>query len=92
MQALRDNPVTAKQEWDRISETNEPPMPMYLTFDVSQHPAREIIARYNTDNTLRKPRAAILREQGVNGHEEMMAAFMRAGFEAVDVTMTDLQE
>jgi phosphoribosylformylglycinamidine synthase len=35
---------------------------------------------------------AILREQGVNGQVEMAAAFTRAGFEAVDVHMTDLIE
>jgi phosphoribosylformylglycinamidine synthase len=33
---------------------------------------------------------AILREQGVNGQIEMAAAFDRAGFEAVDLHMTDL--
>jgi phosphoribosylformylglycinamidine synthase len=35
---------------------------------------------------------AILREQGVNGQIEMAAAFTRAGFEAVDVHMSDLLE
>ncbi len=39
-----------------------------------------------------RPRVAILREQGVNGQVEMGAAFHRAGFEAVDVHMTDLLE
>jgi phosphoribosylformylglycinamidine synthase len=33
---------------------------------------------------------AILREQGINGHNEMAAAFDRVGFESFDVTMTDL--
>ena len=33
---------------------------------------------------------AILREQGINGHVEMAAAFDRAGFECIDVHMTDL--
>jgi phosphoribosylformylglycinamidine synthase len=33
---------------------------------------------------------AILREQGVNSHLEMAAAFDRAGFSAVDVHMSDL--
>ena len=37
-----------------------------------------------------RPRVAILREQGVNGQIEMAAAFDRAGFEAVDVHMSDL--
>ncbi len=36
------------------------------------------------------PKIAILREQGVNGHVEMAAAFDRAGFEAYDVHMNDL--
>jgi len=89
MQALRDNPVTAKHEFDRIADANEPSMPMKLTFDVGRHRALGIIAKYHAED-LPKPRIAILREQGVNGHEEMAAAFMRAGFEAVDVTMTDL--
>jgi phosphoribosylformylglycinamidine synthase len=38
-----------------------------------------------------KPRVAVLREQGVNSHIEMAEAFRVAGFEAVDVHMTDLQ-
>ncbi len=40
----------------------------------------------------RRPRVAVLREQGVNGHRELAAAFERAGFDAVDVHMTDLVE
>ncbi|MGE5183761.1 MAG: phosphoribosylformylglycinamidine synthase, partial [Acidobacteriota bacterium] len=52
-----------------------------LTFDPAEAPAVLAGAR---------PRVAILREQGVNGQIEMAAAFTRAGFEAVDVHMTDL--
>ena len=37
-----------------------------------------------------RPKVAILREQGVNSQYEMAAAFMRAGFAAVDVHMSDL--
>jgi phosphoribosylformylglycinamidine synthase len=37
-----------------------------------------------------RPPVAVLREQGVNGHVEMAAAFDRAGFDAVDVHMSDL--
>ena len=37
-----------------------------------------------------RPRVAILREQGVNSQLEMAAAFTRAGFDAVDVHMSDL--
>ena len=32
----------------------------------------------------------ILREQGVNGHVEMAAAFERAGFDCIDINMNDL--
>ncbi|MCE2880051.1 MAG: phosphoribosylformylglycinamidine synthase [Comamonadaceae bacterium] len=38
-----------------------------------------------------RPRVAILREQGVNSHVEMAYAFTLAGFDAIDVHMTDLQ-
>ena len=37
-----------------------------------------------------KPAVGILREQGVNGHVEMAAAFDRAGFECIDINMNDL--
>ena len=37
-----------------------------------------------------RPRVAILREQGVNGQNEMAYAFDRAGFTPVDVHMSDL--
>ncbi len=37
-----------------------------------------------------RPRVAVLREQGVNGQYEMAAAFDRAGFEAIDVHMSDV--
>ena len=38
----------------------------------------------------RKPKVAILREQGVNGHYEMANAFAKSGFIAVDVTMNSI--
>jgi phosphoribosylformylglycinamidine synthase len=37
-----------------------------------------------------KPRVAVLREEGTNGDREMAAVLLLAGFEAHDVTMTDL--
>ncbi len=83
IQALRDNPVTAKEEFDLILDDNNPGLSASLSFD----PAEDIVA------TIRggaKPRIAILREQGVNSQYEMAAAFMRSGFTAVDVHMSDL--
>ena len=37
-----------------------------------------------------RPKVAILREQGVNGHAEMAFGFHLAGFSSVDVHMTDI--
>jgi len=54
-----------------------------LSFD----PADDIAAPYLG---LARPRVAILREQGVNSQFEMAAAFMRAGFDAFDVHMSDI--
>ena len=84
MQSLRDNPDCARQEYARIDE-DDPGLHAHLGFD----PAEDICAPYLGGA---RPSVAILREQGVNGHHEMAAAFERAGFEPVDVTMSDLLE
>jgi phosphoribosylformylglycinamidine synthase len=83
MQALRDNPETAKEEFDRILDTEDPGLNVHLSFDPSADIAAPFVGGV-------KPRVAILREQGVNSQMEMAAAFMRAGFETVDVHMNDL--
>ncbi len=83
MQALRDNPLCAGQQYQRIADDNDPGLHAKLTFDVNDN----ITAPYI--NTA-KPKIAILREQGVNGHVEMAAAFDRAGFTSVDVHMSDI--
>ncbi len=80
MQKLRDNPECAQEEYDRILDAADPGLSVQLTFD-----PKEVFV-----NTGASPRVAILREQGVNGQVEMGAAFTRAGFEAVDVHMSDL--
>jgi phosphoribosylformylglycinamidine synthase len=84
MQAMRDNPVCAQQEHDRILDESDPGLHAHLTYDINE----DIAAPYIT--TGKRPRMAILREQGVNGQVEMAAAFDRAGFEAVDVHMSDV--
>ncbi|BAV33090.1 phosphoribosylformylglycinamidine synthase [Sulfuricaulis limicola] len=86
MQALRDNPRCAQEEYDRILDTQDPGLSANLTFD----PEEKIAAPYIGRGA--RPRIAILREQGVNGQVEMAAAFDRAGFTAVDVTMSDIIE
>jgi len=83
IQALRDNPTTAKEEFDQKLDDKDPGLSASLSFDLSDDVGRII-------HTAAKPRVAILREQGVNSQYEMAAAFMRAGFSAVDVHMSDL--
>jgi phosphoribosylformylglycinamidine synthase len=84
MQSLRDNPQCAREEYDRILDTRDPGLSAQLSYD----PNDKIAAPYIGKGA--RPRVAILREQGVNGQMEMAAAFDRAGFSAVDVTMTDI--
>ena len=83
MQAMRDNPATALEEYDSILDADDPGLNAVLTFD----PSENIVAPFVGGG---KPRVAVLREQGVNSQYEMAAAFMRAGFDAVDVHMNDL--
>jgi phosphoribosylformylglycinamidine synthase len=85
MQALRDNPETAREEYDRLLDRDDPGLNVSLSFD----PDDNVCAPVATGT---QPRVAILREQGVNSQGEMAAAFMRAGFTAVDVHMSDLLE
>ncbi|MDE2258868.1 MAG: phosphoribosylformylglycinamidine synthase, partial [Betaproteobacteria bacterium] len=84
MQALRDHPECADQEHARIADRTDPGLTWALTFD----PAQDIVAPLI--GTGARPPVAVLREQGVNGHVEMAAAFDRAGFTAVDVHMSDI--
>ncbi len=83
MQTLRDDPECARQEHERRLDATDPGLSVKLTFDPAENPVPAALRGV-------RPRVAILREQGVNGHFEMAAAFDRAGFEAVDVHMSDL--
>jgi len=79
MQAIRDDAAGAKQEFDLIQDDTHHGLYYDLTF--SYEPSRDLF---------RRPKVAILREQGVNGHMEMAWAFTAAGFDAVDVHMSDI--
>lgn len=85
VQSLRDNAECAQQEFDAIT-ANDPGLSVNLTYDAQDDIAADLIAAAG-DN---RPQVAILREQGVNGHVEMAAAFTKAGFTAVDVHMSDV--
>ncbi len=77
---LRDNPACADSEHAIKGVAEDPGMHVHLSF-TPDAPA------VHTN----RPRVAVIREQGVNSHIEMAYAFDRAGFEALDVHMTDLQ-
>ncbi|BBL24331.1 phosphoribosylformylglycinamidine synthase [Comamonas terrigena] len=81
----RDNPACADSEHAAAGVPADPGMHVHLTFDPRANVAAPFI------NVAAKPRVAVLREQGVNSHVEMAYAFTEAGFDAVDVHMTDLQ-
>jgi phosphoribosylformylglycinamidine synthase len=80
MQSLRDDPDCAEEERSARRDFHAPALSAKLGFNPD-----EVFAIGGT-----RPRIAILREQGVNGQIEMAAAFDRAGFDAVDVHMSDL--
>ncbi len=81
MQSLRDNPACAEQEYQAIQDASDPGLSISLSYSLNK-----------SSKTETKPSIAVLREQGVNGHLEMAAAFDRAGFSAIDVHMSDLIE
>ena len=84
IQRLRDNPACADSEFALLADKERSKLFADLTFDLKD----DIAAPYLSGSL--QPKIAVLREQGVNGHVEMAAAFTRAGFKAVDVHMSDL--
>ncbi|MGB6102390.1 MAG: phosphoribosylformylglycinamidine synthase [Pusillimonas sp.] len=82
--ALRDNPACAQAEFDLWQDSSDPGLAARVDFD----PQEDIAAPFIS--TGKRPRVAILREQGCNSQVEMAWAFDKAGFEALDVHMTDL--
>ncbi len=79
---LRDNQACAEAEFRQLAE-EDPGLNVHLPEGCPVPEAPMI-------HTGARPQVAILREQGVNGHLEMAAAFHLAGFEAVDVHMSRL--
>ena len=88
MQRLRDNPDCADEEYVGILDVDDPGLSYNLTFSPSENilPLTSKLPSILSFN--KKPRVAILREQGTNGQSEMAFAFMTAGFSAIDVHMT----
>ncbi|PIV32744.1 MAG: phosphoribosylformylglycinamidine synthase [Lysobacterales bacterium CG02_land_8_20_14_3_00_62_12] len=84
MQRLRDHPDCADEERASVVTTGAHALMPVVGFDLAENVAAPFIGRGA------RPLIAILREQGVNGQVEMAAAFVRAGFGAIDVHMSDL--
>ena len=83
LERLQTNPECADEE-KRVSYDR--PGPDYiLSFGPSDTPSALL------DGT-RKPRVAIIREEGSNSDREMTSAFYQAGFDPWDITMTDFLE
>ncbi|VTX73692.1 phosphoribosylformylglycinamidine synthase [Acinetobacter ursingii] len=83
IQRLRDNVETADQEFALIADQTHKGLIAQATYDLNEPVEAPFIAT-------RRPNMVILREQGVNGHVEMAAAFDKVGFNTVDVHMSDL--
>lgn len=97
IQSIRDNSQCAQQEYDRILDTADPGLRCvesaeYLRGAFNGSDQCGHASGVSKLTGLAKPKIAILREQGVNGHVEMAAAFHSAGFSAVDVMMSDLNQ
>ncbi|KAL8936199.1 MAG: hypothetical protein Q9216_005052 [Gyalolechia sp. 2 TL-2023] len=87
MQKLRDNPPCAESEFAALLDSKDPGITYKLRFDPADI---RLPTMASLKGLVNRPRVAILREQGVNGHAEMAFAFRAAGFEAVDVHMSDI--
>ena len=90
MQRERDNPTCAESEYKAIADSEDPGISFRLQFS----PGENIMPlTASLGGLLRKPpRVAILREVGINSHHEMAFAFKAAGFEPIDVHMSDIHE
>jgi len=80
---LRDNPICADSENKQLLVSSNG-LQVTPSFDINE----SISAPYI--NVGKKPKIAILREQGINGHIEMASAFTKAGFDASDVHMSEI--
>ncbi|KAI8450611.1 phosphoribosylformylglycinamidine synthase [Phakopsora pachyrhizi] len=82
MQLIRDDPICAKEEFDQIFDNSDPGLfydnRFEISFDLLKSPLND------------RPKVGILRDQGSNGHIEMAFAFVEAGFNAIDIHMTDI--
>ena len=82
IQSIRDNKLIADSELSLLDNDSFDGLKTNTSFN------QTLIGSFNIKKT--RPKVAVLREQGVNGQNEMAAAFTLAGFDAIDVHMQDL--
>lgn len=80
----QSNPKTALAEYNGIKDRKPPIF----------HIPNKLLESLNNTNlnnlSSKKPIVGIIREVGSNGDKEMAAAFIHAGFEAIDITMSEI--
>ncbi|KAK8087358.1 hypothetical protein PG994_002332 [Apiospora phragmitis] len=87
MQKIRDNPACAESEYATVLDSEDPGISYRLTYSQSEN---IIPMTASFTGLFKRPRVAILREQGVNSFAEMAFAFRAAGFDPVDIHMSDI--
>ncbi|KAK7947892.1 phosphoribosylformylglycinamidin [Apiospora aurea] len=87
MQKIRDNPACAESEYATVADSEDPGISYRLTYSPSEN---IIPMTASFTGMFKRPRVAILREQGVNSFAEMAFAFRAAGFDPVDIHMSDI--
>ena len=80
IKTIRDNPVTTSEQIATYKKEDIFLNPQ-INFDIPKVSSRIFSSR---------PKVALLREQGINGHYDMAAALMASGFEVRDVHMSEL--
>src|SRR5699024_4459830 len=82
MAQRRDNPETARQEYEQLANVENTGLFARVGFALPTQPSHIEVHE--------RPAVAVLREQGVSGEAELAAAFHHAGFTAVDVHLNDV--
>lgn len=81
LEKLQMNPECAIEEFELFDERKGPKYLLTFNPDEALKLLRDPVSPW---------RVAVVREEGVNGDREMIAALMKAKFEVYDVTMSDL--
>jgi phosphoribosylformylglycinamidine synthase len=82
LERLQRNPACVVQEQESLKFRTAPAWKLSFT----PEPTSQLIMSCTDD----KPKVAVIRQEGSNGDREMISAFIAAGFEVWDVTVSDL--